>query len=225
MQGHLIKRSLVLFPANSPTEVPNNTSVNHGYLFQLMWSKPRSPPKPDPSPHAFTAEARSSENRREPSLPWGQNFWDTDCEDSKVLVYATEVLVWLLGGHSYGLCLLSELQIVGKRGGSNYNPSAPGRWIPATRRISFKQLESFFLAHLLRVWLLTRNLPTTLYFFQEIWDLFPWKYFCLSFPAHFSLFNIGHSFGTSDIGNFTSSEDIPADLQKYDLPFRFQQGH
>lgn len=87
-------------------------------------------PQPDPSVHALTAEAQSSEGRHEPSLPWGQNFWDTDCEDSKVLVYATEVLAWLLGGHSYGLCLLSELQIVRKRGGSNYNPSAPGRWIP-----------------------------------------------------------------------------------------------
>lgn len=43
-------------------------------------------------------------------------------------------------------------------------PLLLGGEFPAMRRISFKQLESFSLAHLLRVWLLTRNLQLCISF-------------------------------------------------------------
>lgn len=109
------------------------------------WSDPsHGVPTTRPQPHAFTAEAQSSESRHEPSLPQGPNFWNTDCEDSKVLVYATEVQAWLLGGHSYGHCLLSELQIVRKQGGSNHNPSAPRRWIPCHEKYLLQTVGVLF---------------------------------------------------------------------------------
>lgn len=143
------------------------------------WSDPSHgvpPTRPQPS----FLHSRGSVIREQPSLPWGSNFWDTDCEDSKVLVYATEVLAWLLGGHSYGHCLLSELQIVRKWGGSNHNPSAPWRWLPSHEKNLLQTVGVLFPCSLIESLVSAQKPPHNSVFFSGVLGLISFKTF-LSF--------------------------------------------
>lgn len=135
-------------------------------------------PQPDPNLHSFTAEARSSES----SHPYHevQTSGVQDCEDSKVSVYATEVLAWLLGGHSYGHCLLSELQIVRKWGGSNHNPSAPWRWLPSHEKNLLQTVGVLFPCSLIESSVSAQKPPHNSVFLSGVLGLISFKTF-LSF--------------------------------------------
>lgn len=79
--------------SSQQTQLKSPPSQDQPWMaLQLIQSTPLSP-LPNPSLHAFTSEAQSSESRDELSLLWRSNFWCTNCEYNKVLVYATEVLV------------------------------------------------------------------------------------------------------------------------------------